>query len=483
MKFNKSILPLAILTSFGVKAQEQKPNILWIIAEDMSPNFGYNGETLIKTPNVDKMASEGVVFNRAYVTAPVSSACRSALITGMHQTSIGAQNHRSSKGEHHIYLPENIKTIPEYFREAGYYVTNQYLQGTKWGKAGKEDYNFMYDSKNLYNGVDWKTREKDQPFFSQIQLQGGKKRKVVLPTMVNPADVVLPPHYPNDSVILKDWAAYLNAVKDVDNEVGEIFKRLENEGLLDNTVVFFITDHGISHARGKQFCYEEGAHIPMIIWNKKLLGQSVNTDLVSHIDMAATSLHLAGIEIPKYMEGRTLLGKEAKPRDFVITARDRCDETVDHIRSVRKGDYLYIRNYLNKRPLLQPCAYKDKKDIVKSLRKLHSEKKLNDLQERLLFSDERPYEELYNLKLDKFQYVNLVEDKNMQKVLKDMRSTLDKWEVKTNDKGRTLESKEVYYQEMQYILNSDGNNAPTTNTTKELNDNMKLMLKWLEEGK
>ena len=173
MKAIKSILPIALVSCLGAQAQNQRPNIVWIIAEDMSPNFGYNGETLIKTPNVDKMASEGVVFNRAYVTAPVSSASRSALITGMHQTSIGAQNHRSSKGEHHIYLPENIKTIPEYFREAGYYVTNQYLQGVKWGKAGKEDYNFMYDSKNLYNGIDWKTREKDQPFFSQIQLQGG----------------------------------------------------------------------------------------------------------------------------------------------------------------------------------------------------------------------------------------------------------------------------------------------------------------------
>ena len=300
--------------------------------------------------------------------------------------------------------------------------------------------------------------------------------------MVNPADVVLPPHYPNDSVILKDWAAYLNAVKDVDNEVGEVFKRLEKEGLLENTIVFFITDHGISHARGKQFCYEEGAHIPMIIWNKKLLGQSVNDNLVSHIDMAATSLQLAGIEIPKYMEARTLLGKEAKPREFVITARDRCDETVDHIRSVRKGDYLYIRNYLNKRPHLQPCGYKDRKEILVSLRKLHKQGKLNAIQE-LIFAPERPYEELYNVKLDKFQYVNLATDKNMQKVLKDMHTTLDKWEVKTNDKGRTLESKEVYYQEMQYILNSDGNNEPTSNTTKELNDNMKLMLKWLEEGK
>ena len=482
MKHLKSILPLAILSGFSLQAENQRPNIIWIVAEDMSAHFGYNGETLIKTPNVDKIASEGVVFNRAYVTCPVCSPSRSALITGMHQTSIGAHNHRSSKGENKIYLPENVKTIPEYFRAAGYYVTNQTLRGNKWLGAGKEDYNFVYASADLYNGIDWSERAKGQPFFGQIQLQGGKKRKVVLPTMVNPADVVLPPHYPNDSVLLNDWAAYLNSVKDVDNEVGVVFDRLKKEGLLDNTIVFFITDHGISHARGKQFCYEEGAHIPMVIWGGKYVGKGVRNELVSHIDLAATSLYLAGIEIPKYMEARPLFGKNAKPREFAITARDRCDETVDHIRSVRKGDYLYIRNYLYKRPHLQPNGYKDRKEILVRMRELHQEGKLDFIQESL-FAAERPYEELYNLKLDKFQYVNLATDKNLKKVLTDMRATLDKWELETNDKGRSLESKDVYFKEMQFILNSDGNNAPTSNVTKEMNDNMKLMLKWLEEGK
>jgi len=325
---------MALWLGNGLQAQDQRPNIIWIITEDMSPNFGYNGETLIKTPNVDRMASEGVVFNRAYVTCPVCSPSRSALITGMHQTSIGAHNHRSSKGESKIYLPENVKTVPEYFREAGYYVTNQMLRGEKWSGAGKEDYNFVYKSSDLYNGFDWSARAKDQPFFGQVQLQGGKKRKVVLPTMVDPNDVILPPHYPNDSVILNDWAAYLNTVKDVDNEVGVIFERLKKEGLLENTVVFFITDHGISHARGKQFCYEEGAHIPLVIWGDKYVGKGVRNELVSHIDLAATSMYLAGIAIPKYMEARTLIGKDAKPREFAVTARDRCDETVKHIPNI-----------------------------------------------------------------------------------------------------------------------------------------------------
>ncbi len=199
--------------------------------------------------------------------------------------------------------------------------------------------------------------------------------------------------------------------------------------------------------------------------------------------MAATSLYLAGIKIPDYMQSKNLFGKNTSPREFVVTARDRCDETVDHIRSIRKGDYLYIRNYLNKRPHLQPNGYKDRKEILIRIRELHKVGKLNYLQEQTLFADERPYEELYNIKLDKFQYVNLVSDKNMQKVLKEMRSILNKWEVKTNDQGRTIESPEVYKEEMYDILMPQEKNAANSNKPVPLNENMELMIKWAAEGK
>lgn len=469
--------------SLGLKAGDPPPNIIWIIVEDMSPNFGYNGETLIQTPNVDKMAGEGVVFERAYVTAPVCSASRSALITGMYQTSIGAHNHRSSNGIIEIHLPEQVRTIPEYFREAGYYVTNQYLDGDKWTRKGKEDYNFVYNSEDLYDGIDWSGRDANQPFFSQVHLRGGKKRNVQLPEMVDPDDVLLPPHYPDDPVFRKDRAQYLNSVKEVDNEVGILFDRLEEENLLDNTIVFFITDHGISHVRGKQFCYEEGAHIPMVVWGEKYVSKGVRKDLVSQIDLAATSMYLAGIKIPDYMEARSLFGKDASRREFVITARDRCDETVDHIRSVRKGEYLYIKNYLYKRPLLQPNAYKDKKEILVRLRELHQEKKLNSLQERLLFADERPYEELYNISLDENQYVNLATDRNMQAQLEQMRAILNKWETATNDQGKTIESEDVYEKEMEPILKSVANNPRLPHRAEVLQKNMALMKKWAAEGK
>lgn len=477
------LLIAAALSSLALSAKEPQPNIVWIIVEDMSPNFGYNGETLIETPHVDNIAKEGVVFTRAYVTGPVCSASRSALITGMYQTSIGAHNHRSSNGIIEIHLPEGMKTIPEYFREAGYYVSNEYLQASTWTRKGKEDYNFEYKTEDLYDGIDWSGREEGQPFFTQIHLRGGKHRNIELPEMVDPSEVMLPPHYPDDPVLRKDWAEYLNSVKNVDNQVGTIFDRLENEGLLDNSVVFFITDHGISHARGKQFCYEEGTHIPMIIWGKDFVGQGVREELVSHIDLAATSMELAGIEIPDYMESKALFGKNASPRAYVISARDRCDETVDHIRSVRKGDYLYIRNYLYERPMLQPNAYKDKKEILVRLRELHRAEKLNSLQERVLFAEERPYEELYNLRLDQFQYVNLASDKNMQKVLEEMRSILNEWEIRTNDQGKNIESREVYEKEMAPSLKSVAQNPRLPEREKVLRRNMALMIKWAAEGK
>ncbi len=478
----KLIFIITICIASQIKAQ-QKPNIIWIIVEDMSPHFGYNGETLINTPNVDQLAKDGVVFNRTYVSAPVCSASRSGLITGMYQTSIGAHQHRNYTDAYRASLPEGMKTIPEYFRENGYYVSNQYISGTKWTRKGKEDYNFVYKSEDLYHGLDWKDRKEGQPFFAQIHMTGGKNRKVKLPNMVNPNDVILPPHYPNDSVFREDWAAYLNTVKEVDNSVGRIFERLKAEKLLENTIVFFMTDHGISHVRGKQFCYEEGIHVPLIVWGESFVGKGVREELVSHIDVAATSLYLADIPIPKHMESIPLFGKDAQPREYVISARDRCDETVDHIRSVRKGDYLYIRNYLHERPLLQPNAYKDHKAILIRLREMHEKGELNSLQERLLFSKERPREELYNVVLDEYQYVNLASDPNMIKQLKKMRSILSDWEKKTKDMGRNIESEEVYSSEMEVLINQTNNNKRTADRVEDLRENIALMKEMASEGK
>lgn len=262
-------------TAFGADrstAAKDSPNILWIIVEDMSCHFGYQGQALVDTPNVDRLARGGAVFSNAYVSSPVCSPSRSALITGMYQTSIGVEHHYTGRGTIKHHLPAHVRTIPELFKEAGYYTCNT-NQGFK--AFGKTDYDFEYDRKALYDGPDWSGRKQGQPFFAQIQLSGGKLRniprayehvKAKMDNLITADQVTLPPYYPDDPVFREDWAQYLNSVQYTDKEVGLVLQRLEEEELLDNTVIFFITDHGISQARGKQFLYDEGAKIPFVVW-------------------------------------------------------------------------------------------------------------------------------------------------------------------------------------------------------------------------
>ncbi|MFY0652448.1 MAG: sulfatase [Cyclobacteriaceae bacterium] len=482
---------LTILICVGCKTKKEplnRPNILWIVVEDMSSHFGYQGEKLVSTPNVDRLAAEGVVFNNAYVSAPVCSASRSAMITGMYQTSIGAHHHRSSRGELKIQLPEGIRTIPEMFKEAGYYTTNSQ---ENLNRKGKEDYNFSYDSQKLYDGTDWNGREAGQPFFAQIQLRGGKLRNVPKwhdevmagldpSTVISPDQVSLPPYYPQDSVFLKDWADYLNNVQYTDMEVGNILAQLEKDGLTDNTVIFFITDHGISQARGKQFLYDEGAKIPFIIWAPKRMKREVKSDLISHIDMAATSLDLAGIRISEYMEARPLLSENHAPREYVVSARDRCDETVDHMRMVRKGNFKYIKNYLPERPYLQPCAYKDGKPWMSVLRGLDASGKLNETQ-KLVTAQTRQEDELYDLSVDPFEINNLAQDPMYASTLQGLRKDLSEWIAATGDQGQYPESPEMYDSDMSAYVEAIGRR--NIEEAEIIKGNIAVMKQWASEGR
>jgi len=472
---------------FGAGSGLPRPNIVWIVVEDMSCDFGYQGQKLVKTPNVDRLAKEGAVFSNAYVTAPVCSPCRSAMITGMYQTAIGAHHHRSGRGTVKIRLAEHIKLIPEMFKQAGYYTinTNQSFKG-----YGKTDYNFVFDNKAIYDRPDLSQRKPGQSFFMQVHLRGGKLRhgksfaslKSGLDKPVTADQVSLPPYYPDDPVFRKDWADYLNTVQYTDKEVGQILQRLKKEKLLDNTVLIFITDHGISQARGKQFLYDEGVKIPFIVWAPgRIKGDTVRDEMVAHIDMAATSLYFAGIEIPDYMQARTLFGPNAKPREYVVSGRDRCDETVDRIRSVVKGNYKYIRNFYPKRPYLQPCVYKDYKPFMKQLRKLHADGKLNKVQ-LLHLAESRPKEELFDLSADKWEVNNLAGKAEYKDKLAEMRGILDKWVVESDDKGRVPESDAMYDSDMKVYLGGSKRRG-RTEYAKELEGNIKLMKKWKAEGK
>ncbi|MGL5017013.1 MAG: sulfatase family protein [Luteolibacter sp.] len=470
---------LTPLAALHAAAPTNQPNILWIIAEDMSPHFGCYGEKTIQTPNVDKLAARGVLFENAFVTAPICSPSRSALITGMYQTSIGAHHHRSGVGVEKIMLPADVKPIPQLFQKAGYHTSNDSYPVME---KGKTDYNFEYDA-GIYDGTDWTTRKADQPFFAQIQLKGGKMRdgeKNLVATRkqlgnATPTDSSpLPPYYPRTQAILDDWAATLDAVRITDKQVGEIVDRLRTEGLLAQTIIFFITDHGVSHGRGKQFLYDEGTHIPFIVSGPGLPEGQRRKDLIEHIDMAAMSLALAGIPLPENMQARDVLAPDYQPREATYAARDRADETVDHIRSVRTERWKYIRNFLPQRPYLQPNAYKDHKPCLIALRASEAAGQLNEVQ-RLLFAKTRPPEELYDLSADPWEVKNLAADPAQAKTLLDLRGQLDRWIEQTNDQGRTPESETRYDSDMAVYQGR----KPQSEVIK----NIALMKQWAKEGK
>ena len=420
--------------------EKDRPNILWIVSEDISPDVGCYGTAADETPNLDKLARQGVRYNNAFTTAPVCSASRSAMITGMYQTSVGIHHHRSHRDDGYT-LPAPVRLITEYFREAGYFTANVKTAAPGVRGSGKTDFNFKF--KNAFDGSDWNQRKAGQPFFAQLSINvthrgahwKGLRKKLKNP--VDPAKVKLPPYYPDHAIARDDWATYLDSIQVMDQYVGKILKRLDDEGLTGNTVVIFIGDHGRCHVRGKQWLYDGGIHIPLIIrWPGRLKAGQVCNDLVSAIDISATVLKIAGIKPPKYMEGRVFLGPSAKKRDYIIAARDRCDETVDRIRCVRTKQYKYIRNFMPERPYTQINRYKERSyPMLLLMKKLHSEGKLTPVQ-ALFMAPRKPDEELYDIQEDPYEIRNLEDSQQNQKTLNKMRKILGKWIKDTGDKGQ-----------------------------------------------
>ncbi|MEK6236934.1 MAG: sulfatase-like hydrolase/transferase, partial [Planctomycetales bacterium] len=490
MKYRLILLGCCLLAASLARA-DQRPNIVWIIPDDMSANFSCYGENAVETPHVDRLAAAGVKFTNAYVTAPVCSTCRSAFITGMYQTSLGAHHHRSGRGDKKIHLPKRFKLVPKLFQDAGYFTSITSWPGKK-GRLGKTDYNFEWDQ-SVYDGSDWSARKKGQPFFAQIHTPGGKLRgkdasgwekvstaaEQKLGGRVGIDAVSLPPYYPQHPDVLRDWAAYLDSVRLTDAMVGEVLARLDKEGVRENTLVLFMTDHGISHARGKQFMYDEGLHVPLVVAGPGIKAGTVRDDVVEHIDIAALSLAAAGIAIPKHMHARNILAVDYVPRETVFAARDRCDETIDHMRSARTKNFKYIRNFLPNRPYLQPCAYKDAKAILIALREWNRAGKLDEVQQ-LLFRETRPPEELYDVRNDPHVINNLASDPNHADKLKELRGRLDAWMVDTNDQGRAPESDAMYDSDMATYLEALKRKG-LPSRLKIIKDNIALMKKWRAE--
>jgi arylsulfatase A-like enzyme len=441
-----------LLTAAHSLLAAERPNVLWLVAEDFGPELACYGTQQVSSPNLDKLAGDGMRFTRAYTTAPVCSASRSAFMTGMYQTTIGAHNHRSHRDDGYR-LPEGVRVVSDWLRDADYFTANvrQLPSAIGFKGTGKTDWNFTYTGQP-FDSDDWSDLKSHQPFFAQVNFQE-THRKFRAPAKADPAKVAIPPYYPDHPVTRQDWAQYLDAASELDRKVGLILEQLAADGLADNTVVIFSGDHGQAHVRGKQFCYEEGLHIPLMIrWPKGISAPKhysagkIDDRLIEAIDIVPTILDIAGAAKPPKMQGRILFGERAEPpRDYAFGARDRCDETVFRLRTVRDERYRYIRNFTPDRPFLQKNDYKERSyPVWNLLKELHAQGTLTPPQVALC-QPTMPAEELYDLSTDPHQIHNLAgsTDPRHQAALAHLRSVLEKWIVDTDDQGRTLEPPEV----------------------------------------
>lgn len=421
-----------------------RPNIVWVMAEDIGPDLACYGTPALQTPNIDRVAREGLKLNRAYCTSPICSPNRSAMMTGMYQTTIGAHHHRSHRNDGYK-LPGDVVPITHLLQEAGYFCA------IGCGYQSKTDLNFKA-GKNppLFNGKDWSKREPGQPFFAHIQLKvthrGGwwQQTRDESPDPVDPAAVRLPPYLPDHPKVREDWAMYLDQMEKADRQVGELLDRLEREGELGNTMFIFMGDNGRCVQRGKGFLYEDGILVPAVIrWPGRIDPGTVSDDLVSTIDITAQVLAAAGIEVPDYMQGRAFLEPGAVPREYCFAARDRWDEVIDKSRCVVGPRFKYMRNDMPEVPYFTYHSYLERvRPIRPVLWELYQAGKLTPEQAAFM-RPAKPAEELYDLINDPWELVNLADDPAHRSTLVQMRQVLADWEERTDDQGRHPETDEA----------------------------------------
>lgn len=426
-KFSKLLVIACLFAFITSKAQDKRPNILWVTIEDWSPDLSCYGTKGISTPNVDKLASEGILYKTAFTTSPVCSTSRSAMMTGFYQNYIGANQHREHNKKP---LPYGIKPIPHIMKEAGYFTALM-----SW----KTDCNFIPNKRQeLFEGEDWKERKPGQPFFARITFGGTHRswnRDQQNPIATK--DIELPPYYADTEFNRRDWANGLEQMQLVDREVGDLLKRLDEEGLAENTIVFFIGDHGRCHIRGKQFLYDGGIQIPMIMrWPGKVKPNSKSDDMVMSIDICATVLEVAGIKEPVALHGKSLFSDAVKNRKYVFAARDKMDETHDAIRAIRSKDYKLILNLMPERPYLQYNNYKEGAyPMLAEMNVLNLKGELTPSQ-ALLFASTKPEIELFDLKKDPFEINNVADNTEYASIKKELLFELENWRQNViKDKG------------------------------------------------
>ena len=422
-----------LLTGLAEK-QPEMPNILWLVSEDNSPFLGCYGDDFAVTPNLDRLASRGVRYTRAFANAPVCAPARSTIITGCYASSMGTLPMRSQNP-----IPDRIKFFPEYLRQAGYYCTN----------CAKEDYNTVKEFKGWHESsrdASYRNRPEGKPFFHVQNF--GVSHESCLHTRVpleelthDPARVTLPPYHPDTPDMRHDWAQYYHKISEMDSQIGAFIDQLEKDGLAENTIVFYYADHGGVVGRSKRYVYESGTRVPLIIhfpekYQHLASGAagSVEDRIVSFVDLAPTMLSLAGIEIPDYMQGSAFLGEQkTEDPEYAFLYRGRMDERMDMSRVMRDKRFRYIRNYMPWRPALQKLEYLWRAPSMMSWEKAYRAGECNEVQAR--FFEPRPAEELYDVDADPWEVNNLAENPEYAGTLARMRRALDRKMKETRDSG------------------------------------------------
>ena len=425
---------LAVFFILIAPAAAATPNIVWIIADDMSPDTGAYGLAQVKTPRLDRLAAEGRRFARAYSTAPVCSSSRSAFILGCYQTTTGLHPHDTENPQ---ALPAPYKPLPTILREAGWFVTNAAAPGTvRSGKKitkGKTHYNFAHDAKTLFDGDDWRKRKPGQPFFAQFQITE-PHRPFPIPESFDEvalAAIKLPENYPDHPLVRRDWYAYQRSVEVVDQRVGAILDQLRAEGVLDNTIVMFFADHGRPMPWGKQWLSVEGLQVPLIVHGPQIAANQVEERLVSLIDLAPSVLKLAGLPVPAWMQGQAILSGDFPAREQLFAARDRCGDAMDRIRAVITPERWFVRHFHPEQSRLNWSSYKeDQYPGMPLLRELQRQGQLAAFPAQWLAAT-RPETELFDLKTNP-QGLHAIRD---AQATADFNQSLDTWIAETKDQG------------------------------------------------
>lgn len=457
---------LILFVPVSGRADSARPNILLLVAEDLSPRIGAFGDELARTPNLDRLAREGVRYPNTFSTAGVCAPSRAAMITGRHQASIGAQHMRASsrpEGGYRSVPPADVKAFPERLRAAGYYtfVTEKLDYQFSGSRTGSGPFT-IWDAED--DGELWRDRDPDQPFFGMMSFLETHETGVLPPLgswprsalhlgiqlwrawrfglpggddPTPPAAVTVPPFYPDTPVVRADLARHYDNIHQMDEAVGRVLTRLETDGLADSTVVIWTSDHGDGLPRAKRELLDGGIRVPMIVrwpeaWRPPgVVPGSADEQLISFVDLAPTVLELAGVTAGEALPGRSFVSRRSPPRQYVYAARDRMDEVVDRQRAVRDHRFKYIRSERPTLPGGHALAFRDQLDIVRELRRLYESGGLDRAQSLWFLAPGR--ERLFDTRNDPWELHDLASDPAHGEVLARLRAALDAWRARTGD--------------------------------------------------